>query len=150
MGLTVSEISLRAANDFVALHHRHNVPVRGHKFSLGAYDSAGRLCGVAIVARPVARPWDALKWRCEVRRTATDGTRNANSVLYGATRREAYRRGYRSVVTYTRDDEPGTSLKAAGWYPVGHRKPRAGWDAPSRPRTEVGGENIGKTVWEAW
>ncbi|WP_325051155.1 XF1762 family protein [Micromonospora craniellae] len=40
--------------------------------------------------------------RVEVTRVATDGTRNANSLLYAATWRAARARGYRRLVTYTR------------------------------------------------
>ena len=33
--LTLRPVSLAEANAFVAEHHRHHKPVRGHKFSLG-------------------------------------------------------------------------------------------------------------------
>jgi len=50
-------ISLAAANVFVAQHHRHHKPVRGHKFSIAAH-LEGELVGVAIVGRPVSRVRD--------------------------------------------------------------------------------------------
>ena len=52
--LTVKPMSLADANGFVAEHHRHHKPVRGHKFSLGCMAN-GHLAGVAIVGRPVSR-----------------------------------------------------------------------------------------------
>ena len=52
--LELMPISLAAANGFVAEHHRHHKPVRGHKFSLGCM-ADGQLVGVAIVGRPVSR-----------------------------------------------------------------------------------------------
>lgn len=52
--LTVKPMSLADANRFVAEHHRHHKPVRGHKFSLGCMAN-GHLAGVAIVGRPVSR-----------------------------------------------------------------------------------------------
>ncbi len=55
--LTVKPMSLADANGFVAEHHRHHKPVRGHKFSLGCMAN-GRLAGVAIVGRPVSRYLD--------------------------------------------------------------------------------------------
>ena len=55
--LTVKPMSLADANRFVAEHHRHHKPVRGHKFSLGCMAN-GRLAGVAIVGRPVSRYLD--------------------------------------------------------------------------------------------
>ena len=33
--LTLKPVSLADANAFVAAHHRHHKPVRGHKYSLG-------------------------------------------------------------------------------------------------------------------
>jgi len=47
-------MNLREANEFVANFHRHNKPVPGARFSIGASDGA-ELWGVAIVGRPVAR-----------------------------------------------------------------------------------------------
>ena len=55
--LELIPMSLAAANGFVAEHHRHHKPVRGHKFSLGCMVD-GRLVGVAIVGRPVSRYLD--------------------------------------------------------------------------------------------
>mgnify|MGYP000093047593 CR=1 FL=1 len=46
--LSLCPVSLAEANAFVAEHHRHHKPVRGHKFSLGCMAN-GRLAGVAIV-----------------------------------------------------------------------------------------------------
>ena len=69
----------------------------------------------------------------EITRLATDGTRNACSALYGACCREARRRGYRRVVTYTLATESGASLRASGFRPSAHVKGRQ-WDTPARRR----------------
>ena len=69
------------ARDFVGLHHRHNKPPPGHKFSIACYDG-DRLCGVVMVGRPVARYCDD-GLTLEVNRCCTDGTRNACTILYG-------------------------------------------------------------------
>ena len=55
--LTLTPVSLKEANAFVAAHHRHHKPVTGHKFSIGCA-AEGRLVGVAIVGRPVSRYLD--------------------------------------------------------------------------------------------
>ena len=73
-------LTLAAANDFVAAHHRHHRPVVGHRFSIGAQDG-GVLVGAAIVGRPVARHLDD-GFTAEVTRLVTDGTKNACSMLY--------------------------------------------------------------------
>src|SRR5437660_8566841 len=103
-------LHLREANVFVAKHHRHNLPTVGGKFAVGA-SVDGKLVGVAIAGRPVARKLDDGK-TLEVLRVCTDGTPNANSFLYGRVRRIAALMGYHHVITYTLQDESGASLKA--------------------------------------
>ena len=112
--LTLVPVTLRQANEFVKEHHRHNKPDRGWKFGVGLQNGEGRLVGVAIAGRPKARAFDDGR-TIEVTRTCTDGTKNANSMLYGAIWRAARSLGYRRGYTYTQEDETGASLKAAGW-----------------------------------
>ena len=111
--LTLRPIDLSEARAFVQQHHRHNLPPPGHKFSIACYDG-DRLCGVAIVGRPVARRLDD-GLTLEITRDCTDGTYNACSMLYGACVRAARALGYKRIITYTLESEPGTSLKASGW-----------------------------------
>ena len=132
---------------FVAMHHRHHQPPVGHKFSIGLADN-DELVGVAIVGRPVARAYqDGLT--LEVTRTAVaESIPNGNSMLYGAAWRAAKALGYRRLITYTQEGESGASLRGAGWRVVAQRKPRPGWDMPSRRRTPRGTDNIARTLWE--
>src|SRR5438874_9538008 len=92
-------INLREANVFVAKYHRHNLPTVGGKFALGAAVD-GKLVGVAIAGRPVARRQDDGK-TLEVLRVCTDGTPNANSFLYSRCAKIAGLLGYSTVITYT-------------------------------------------------
>lgn len=131
MSLEIRPITLRAANAYVAQHHRHNIPTNGHKWSLACYDGE-RLCGVAIAGQPVARRLDD-GMTIEVRRVCTDGTKNACSVLYGACARVAREMGYARILTYTLVTEPGTSLRASGWKDCGECGGGT-WSVPSRPR----------------
>jgi hypothetical protein len=126
-------LTLELANAYVAAHHRHHGPVRGHRFSLGLIGEGG-LRGVVIVGWPVARlPDDGLS--AEVTRLCTDGSPNAASALYAAARRVAREMGFLRIVTYTLADEPGTSLRAAGWRCVGEAD-GGSWDTPSRRRED--------------
>lgn len=59
----------------------------------------------------------------------------AASMLYGAAWRAARALGWRKLVTYTHQTEPGTSLVAAGWHVVAEVKARS-WSCPSRPRVD--------------
>ena len=132
MTLDVTLARLALANEFVAAHHRHSRPDVGCLFALAAWAGPLDLRGVAIVGRPKARGLDDGR-TVEVTRVATDGTRNECSALYGACCREARRRGYRRVVTYTLATESGASLRASGFRPSAHVKGRQ-WDTPARRR----------------
>lgn len=78
--------------------------------------------------------------------TATDGTGNVNSMLYAAAWRATKAFGYTRLITYTRADEPGTSLQAAGWRVVATRKARpTGWRTPSRPRNPCREQPVART-----
>lgn len=130
--LKLRPLDLAEANDFVATKHRHHGRVVGHKFSIGVQDSGGGLRGAAIAGRPVSRNLDD-GWTCEVLRVATDGVKNACSMLYGASARTAKSMGYELIVTYVLASEPGTSLLAAGWE-RDCETPGGSWSVPSRPR----------------
>ncbi|MGW2013417.1 XF1762 family protein [Streptomyces sp. NPDC001927] len=147
MAITVVPMSFRDACAYVDRVHRHHAAPQGHKFSLGAVTEDGRLVGVAIVGRPIARAYDD-GLTVEVTRLATDGTPNACSALYGATWRTAKASGYRRAIAYTQESESGASLRAVGWRRAADRHARAGWNAPSRPRRSLGTEQVARTLWE--
>ncbi len=132
--LALTPISLREANAFVERNHRHHKGVTGHKFSIGCTQD-GELVGVAIMGRPVSRYLDD-GLTLEVNRLCTTGTENACSMLYGAAARAARAMGYRKIITYTLDTEPGTSLRAAGWQCAG---PAGGerWTGKRRPAADL-------------
>lgn len=97
--LSLAPCSLAEANAFVSAHHRHHQPTPVAKFSIMAV-SDGVVVGVVIVGLPKARmAMDG--WTLEVTRLATDGTRNACSMLYGGARRAAFALGYTRILTYT-------------------------------------------------
>jgi len=146
MSLRIVPVELRDARAFVAAHHRHHEPPVGHKFSVGVAEG-DVLVGVAIVGRPVSRVLQSEGRTLEVIRTATDGTPNANSMLYGAARRVAFALGYDRLITYTQDSESGASLRAAGFRVVARRAARAGWSTASRPR-ENRNDHVARTLWE--
>lgn len=111
--MKIVHLELAEANAFVLALHRHHKPVVGHRFSLGLLDN-DRLCGVAIVGRPVARMTDP-RTVAEVTRLCTDGTKNACSHLYAAAARAARALGFSKIQTFILATEPGTSVAAAGW-----------------------------------
>lgn len=143
--LELVPITLAEANQFVRELHRHNSPVPGAKFCVAAEDE-GKIVGVAIVGRPVARMLDD-GWTLEVNRVCTDGTRNANSFLYGAVRRAAWALGYKKIITYTLPTESGASLRAANWKLIGEAGGGT-WNRKSRARVDTHPLQT-KLKWEA-
>lgn len=114
----VVPLILKQANEFVLLNHRHHKPVQGHRFSLG-YEVSGKIVGVIICGRPVARKTDF--YSClEVTRLCTDGTKNACSKLYSAAARVAKEMGFIKIQTFILESESGISLKASGWNFAGY------------------------------
>lgn len=135
------------ANELVRSLHRHHRPVLGGLFAV-AVDDEGKTVAAAIVGRPVARMIQEKEpFTVEVTRLVSDGTKNACSMLYGACRRAAFALGYTRIITYILDEEPGTSLRAAGWHFV---KLTGGgwWDRQNRPRLDEH-PLCKKQLWEA-
>src|SRR5271166_131902 len=125
----IRPIGLRDANSFVAQHHRHHKPSRGHRFSLAAWDD-GTLVGVAIMGRPVSRNFDHNEV-LEVARLCTDGSRNACSFLYSAAARVAKEMDYTPIQTSILDSAMGTAIKGSGWKYTEKVEGRV-WNCPSR------------------
>lgn len=151
MRLAVVPMTWREAERFCEMHHRHHPPPRGGKFALGVVDDQGKLRGVALCGRPVARAFDD-GLTLEVNRTATDGCPNANSALYGACWRVACAMGYRKLLTYTQAGETGASLTAAGFVKLRDLQPRGSWAQSSvklaHLRNPVGAGGVQRTLWE--
>jgi hypothetical protein len=151
--LTLSPITLTEAAAFVARVHRHHKPPQGGLFAVAcslrvtaAGDTSAaalecgaageeRIVGVAIIGRPVSRML-ADGYTAEVTRLATDGSRNACSILYAAAWRACRALGYRRLITYILDTEPGTSLVAAGWRCVWEAG-GGSWSRTDRPRVDL-------------
>jgi hypothetical protein len=55
--------------------------------------------------------------------------------------------GYRRMITCTRCDEPGASLRAAGWRRVATRPAAPGWNRPGRPAKPPAPSTTARTLW---
>ena len=146
--MIVVPITQKEAKEFVRRIHRHLKPALGSIFQIAVADSETmKIVGVAMVGRPVSRFLDD-GWTLEVNRTATDGTRNANSKLYGAAWRVARNLGYLKLITYTLKEESGSSLRGAGWKCLGEAgSARGSWSCKSRPRVDLQPQQM-KFKWE--
>jgi hypothetical protein len=137
--LQIRPIGRESAMQFVERHHEHCGRLAGDRFRASIWNGRTML-GVCIVGNPCARAYNGRGW-LEVRRLCLD--RNvpstlrwkACSALYDWAAKEAERRGYSKIITYTRKSESGMSLRYARWKCEGPAS-RDGhsWSSPSRPR----------------
>jgi hypothetical protein len=138
-GEAVKEVTRDEARAFVLENHRHSPsPPAGWRWGHAVWNGP-ELVAVAMVGRPAARLTDASSVAEVTRICVRDGIKpciawNACSMLYGAAAREAKRRGFNRIQTFTiAGEESGTSLKAAGWT-VDKISPGGSWSRPSRSR----------------
>ncbi len=133
--LKVVPVHIQEANKFVSNFHRHSKPVQSAKFAIGA-SCENELVGVAIVGRPVARMLQD-GFTVEVNRVCVvdHAPKNTCSFLYGRCWRIWQQMGGTRMVTYTLQEESGSSLRGAGWKIVGEVKPQSKpWNGPNRSR----------------
>lgn len=128
--LRIVPMTVKAAREYVKTWHRHLPAVHGGLFAAGV-DVDGKLEGVAIAGNP-PRVWQGTG-RIVISRVATTEIKNACSMLYGALCRASKALGYTEAWTYTLQEEPGTSLLAAGFEDMGMTG-GGEWSRPSRAR----------------
>ena len=129
----VSPCTVTEAREFVRAHHRHlPEPPPSGRWAVALTDDEDQLHGVALVGFGARLNND--RRAATVTRVATDGSPNANSMLYGAVARIWKAMGGKVLYTYILDCETGQSLKAAGWVHEGDVEAREGHGRPSRPR----------------
>jgi hypothetical protein len=118
---------------FVADTHRKQPKVQGAMWCVSVRDEK-EIVGVALVGWPArSQTNDEVDTLCVLRVAVKEGYKNACSMLYGSCWRAARAMGTDSMVTFTHLDEPGTSLRAAGWIEDGTTD-GGEWSRPSRKR----------------
>lgn len=126
--LKIEPISLKETNAFILSYHRHNNPVSNNfKFCMCA-TYGDQLVGVILVDRVHNRHLDD-GYTLEVSRCCTrpDAPKNTNSFLYGRAWRVAQAMGYHKLITFTLQEESGSSLRASGFKIVGQTTKEAQW-----------------------
>ena len=138
--LTIRPIRFAEAQAFINRHHAHcRAPVGW--ISGNSVWNGGQMLGVATLSNSVARALNgrgiAEMARLCIRRDVAPLLRwNAASMLLGAGARSAEQAGFERVITYTLQNESGTSLRAAGWVQESVVRGR-GWNRAGRPRSNV-------------
>ena len=143
MKLRLFPATLAQANEMIERLHRHHKRVVGHRFSIGCRDGVAH--GIAVVGRPVARATSQYSI-AEVTRLVSDGTPHVCSMLYAACARAAQAMGFDEIQTFILADEPGTSLKAAGWH-FDHMTKGRDWNCPSRSGRRTDQPMCDKQIW---
>lgn len=139
--LQLRPVTFATACAFVRRHHAHCGPPVAWRFGAAAWNGAHTMLGVAMVGNPVAR---ALCGRgivevnrmCVRRDLPPTLVREACSTLYAEASRMAERAGFARIVTYTRVDEDGASLRAASWVVEAILRGR-GWHGAARARSNT-------------
>lgn len=135
--LELRPVSFAQAKCFVARHHAHCGPPAAGRFWHSVTNGRTTI-GVVVAGNPVARAYNnrgivEVNRLC-VRRDVAPALRwNAASLLLGWAARTAEQRGFSSIITYTRHDEDGVSLNAAGWLKETVVRGR-GWHSARRAR----------------
>lgn len=143
MTLSLAPVTVKDASAWVRSTHRRLPSLQGAMWAVQVRRDGARV-GVALVGVPRARramgPAGARVEHLEVLRVAVverdasgSGQRGACSMLYGACARAARAMGAASIRTYTHLDEPGTSLRAAGWVEA-YETDGGQWDRATRQR----------------
>lgn len=139
--LELVPITLREANAFIEMHHRHHGKSVGCRFCIGAARD-GEVIAVAIVSNPRARMLNDGHTAEVVRLCSVEGRQSnghasgACSFLYAACWRAARSIGYRKLVTYLLDSEDGKTLVAVGWTEIGSAGGGT-WSRKDRPRVDT-------------
>jgi hypothetical protein len=124
--------TVRQALPFVARVHRRLPYVQGALWAVRVVDGEETV-GCAVVGHP-ARSWMDMDVLGVLRVAVMPGIVNGCSMLYGACSRAARAMGATDLVTYTHEDEPGVSLRAAGWVDAGLTGGASGLEKPGKGR----------------
>lgn len=138
-GYAVRPVTVKAACSWIARTHRHLPRIQGALFAAGV-SYGDQLVGVATAGNP-PRVWQGTG-RIVISRVAVlspltgvgGHAAPVCTMLYGAICKAAKALGYTEAWTYTLPGEPGTSLRAAGFSPMGQTS-GGEWDRPSRRRS---------------
>lgn len=105
--------------------HRHNgLPLQAvNQMVAAVVDDSGAIRGVGIAEIHKA-PGLNDGYTAEISRVCTDGVHNGCTLLYGALRRALVALGWKRIITYTLESEPGTGPRAAGFRRVAKVKGR--------------------------
>ncbi len=110
--MELQPITYDEACDFARRHQCDPFPAQGWKFGIAVNDGE-KIAGVITVGRPSAYYQDDGR-TLEVTLCCTDGTKNADSVLYRAALQATKALGYKRLMTYALVSESGRFVEETG------------------------------------
>ena len=129
--LYVKPITIKKANEFVSIYHRHHRPTSRNsgRWAIAAYHiDSDELVGVAIVGNPVSATYmDGVT--AEITRLCVSDKSPKGTCSFLISRCSTIWKmmGGEKIITYTLSSETGASLKGAGWQLVGTVHPHNRW-----------------------
>lgn len=137
-------INRESAKAFINENHRHNKSPCGDRFRIGLYEN-GVLIGVGVAGNPVSRK-QMDENTIEITRVCVlQNKPNACSQIYSRMKKIAQLMGYTRIITYTLDNESGSSLKAIG-AKIDHKVAKGNWlNRQNRKYQEV--SDMPKQMW---
>lgn len=131
---------VKYAREWIVKVHRRIPQLTGAMWCIGLWEGV-EMRGLAVVGRGARMldvpAGDRIETLIVSRVAVVDGTPNGCSMLYGACSRAARAMGTSGLATYIHEDEPGTTLIAAGW--IRDEKPTSGGEhsREKRPRKKA-------------
>ncbi|WP_417436930.1 XF1762 family protein [Idiomarina abyssalis] len=155
MRLISKPITIRNANEFVKVHHRHHRPTSNNsgRWAIEAIDECGVTQGVVIAANPVSATYmDGFTLELTRVCARIDSQKGTCSFLISRCAKIWRLMGGSCLITYTLDSESGASLRGAGWQSVAEVKPHKDWHHKSKrdgiKRCDLPIYNQSKVRWE--
>ncbi|MDD5353226.1 MAG: hypothetical protein PHS93_08720 [Candidatus Omnitrophica bacterium] len=137
-------INREVAKKFINEQHRHNVATVSDRFRIGLFED-GKLIGVGVAGNPIARKRMDGETIEITRVCVLPDKRNACSQIYSRMKRIAQLMGYKRIITYTLDNESGSSLRAIG-AKIDHKVAKGTWlNRQNRKYQEV--TDMPKQMW---
>lgn len=118
MAHVIKPCTIKRAKAWILQTHRHLPVVNGGLFAVSLETLDGKLVGVAM-AGTGPRVWEGTGRLVITRVAVVSDIHNGCSRLYAAICRAGKALGYTEAWTYTLPEEPGTSLRAAGFRYMG-------------------------------
>jgi len=133
--LETKPITIKKANEFVQLHHRHHRPTSRNtgKWAIAAVDVNEDVVGVVIAGNPVSATYmDGLTIELTRLCVKEGAPKGSCSFLLSKACSIWRTMGGERILTYTLASESGSSLKGAGWSLEGVVKPHNRWANKSK------------------